>query len=269
MTRAAGGFSQEDRDKITKLLDTACSTDKTVKELKETVATLQGTLKNANEVIDKQSKYINHLHTKINASNYFSDANNQYPRREHMKVRIKKATPELGDDPERIVEEIAKEIESVTRNDKSKETVHINLDRDKDIQRCHFLGNSKQKIVCRFTSYKQRMKFMRNKKIINSATSGKFKEVFIGEDLTPMRGRLVWYMHEKLNHKFHNIHTLNGTIRCKKDPNDRKWIQINNPDDLFKHLDDENEFDLELFNEGLHCFKILSQNPFTSFLSDE
>ena len=269
MTRAAGGFSQEDRDKITKLLETTSSTEKTVKELKDTVAALQGTLKTAKKVINEQTKYINDLHTQINRSNYFSDSNNQYPRREHLKVHIKKATPELGDDPEKIMEQIAREIERSTQIDNSKETVHINLDCDKDIQRCHFLGDSKKKIVCRFTSYKQRMKFMRNKKIINSANSGKFKDVFIGEDLTPMRGRLVWYLHEKLSHRFHNIHTLNGTIRLKKDPNDRKWLTINNPDDLFKHLDDADEFDLKIFNEGLHCFKILSQNSFTSFLNDE
>ena len=269
MTRAAGGFSQEDRDKINKLLETATSTDLTVKELKETVTALKGSLKKANEVINEQTKYINNLHCKINTSNYFSDSNNQYPRREHVKVHIKETTPELGDDPEKIMEVIAKEIERATRNDNTKEAVHINLDCDKDIQRCHFLGDSKKKIVCRFSSYKQRMKFMRNKKIINSANSGKFKHVFIGEDLTPMRGRLVWYMHTKLSHKFHNIHTLNGTIRFKKDLNDRKWTAVNNPDDLFKHLDDESEFDLELFNEGLHCFKILSQNSINSFLSDE
>ena len=262
-------FSQEDRDRITKLLDTATSNEKSLKELKETIEALQGNLKKANEVINQQTRYINNLHTKINTSNYFNDATNQYPRREHVKVHIKVATPELGDDPEKIMEEIAKEIERSTQSDTNKETVHINLDCDKDIQRCHFLGDSKKKIVCRFTSYKQRMKFMRNKKIINSATSGKFKEVFIGEDLTPMRGRLVWYMHTKLSDKFKNIHTLNGTIRCKKDVNDRNWITINNPDDLFKHIDEESEFDLNLFNEGLHCFKILSQNPLTSFSSDE
>ena len=173
----------------------------------------------------------------------------------------------MGDNAENIVKEISNEIERVTENDSDRATVHIDLDCEKDIQRCHFLGNSKKKIVCKFASYKMRMKFMRNKRIINSATTGKFKDVFIGEDLTPMRGRLVWYIHNKLSHKFHNVHTLNGTIRVKKDPSDRDWISINNPDDLFKHLD-EGEFDLELFNAGLHAFKILSPNP-VPFVNDE
>ena len=216
VNRSGGGFTQEDREKIQKLLETASSTDKTVKELKETVSYLQETVEKANQVINKQSKYINNLHAQINLANYISDSNNQYIRREACKVHLKEETPELGNDPEKIMEEIAREIERVSENDENKAAVHINLDCEKDIQRCHFLGKSKKKIVCKFVSYKQRMKFLRNKKIINGATTGKFRNVFIGEDLAPMRGRLVWYIHHKLNHKFHNLHTLNGTIRLKK-----------------------------------------------------
>ena len=264
VNRSGVGFTQDDRDTIQRLLETASSTDKTVKE---TVSSLQRTMKKANQVINEQTNYINELHTQINIANYRSDSNNQYIRRESAKIHMKEATPELGNDPEKIMEEIAQEIERVTENDRNKDTVHINLDCERDIQRCHFLG--KKKIICKFVSYKQRMKFLRNKKIINSATTGKFRNVFIAEDLTPMRGRLVWYIHNKLSHRFHNVHTLNGTIRLKKDPADREWISINNPDDLFKHLDDENEFDLELFNEGLHSFKIMPQKPVSTILIDD
>ena len=269
MTRGGGGFTQQDRDDLKNLLKTTSSTETTVKSLKDAVTSLQTSLKKANQVINTQSKYINDLHLEINKANYRSDSINQYIMREHCKVHIKKDSTELGDDAENILKEIANEIERVTENDSDKATVHIDLDCEKDIQRCHFIGNSKKKIVCKFVSYKKRMKFMKNKRIINSAKTGKFKDVFIGEHLTPMRGRLVWYMHDKLSHKFHNIHTLNGTIRFKKDPSDRDWISVNNPDDLFKHLDQEDEFDLKLFNEGLHTFKILSQNPVPALLDDD
>ena len=107
------------------------------------------------------------------------------------------------------------------------------------------------------------MKFLRNKKFINQQKEGKFKDIFIAEDLTPLRARILWYINQNYSHKFCNIHTMNGMIRMKKNENDAKWLNINNPDDLFKHLtkEEEESFDLKAFNKGLHRFKILPQNP--------
>ena len=106
---------------------------------------------------------------------------------------------------------------------------------------------------------------MLNKKIINSAKEGPFKDIFVAEDLTPMRARLCWYIKEKLSDKFCNVHTLNGSIKIKTSENDKTWIVVNNPDDLFAHLDDESDFDIKLFNKGLHSFKILPQLPVPKF----
>ena len=267
MTRSSGGFTQEDRDVINKLLTKLTKVETKLTKVENTVTSLKGSLREANQVISDQTKTINYLCSQINVANYRSDSNNQYGRREIMRVRG--ITPELGNDPEKIVADIAQEIENATRlaaAGTDKVAVNINLDREKDIQRCHFLGKTTTKLVCKFQSYKQRMKFIRNKKIINSATTGKYKDVFIGEDLTPLRARLVWYIHHKFSHKFCNIHTMNGTIRMKKDANDREWISVNNPDDLFKVLDNENDFDLEFFNKGLHTFKILPQKPLSPIL---
>ena len=50
-----------------------------------------------------------------------------------------------------------------------------------------------------------------------------------------------------------------GLSGWKKNETDTNWLRVNNPDDLFKHLDNESDFDLEEFNEGLHDFQILSQ----------
>lgn len=261
MTRSNGGFTQEDRETINKLL-------KKLTKVEDTVISLKKSLKEAYQVISEQTKTINFLNSQINVANYRIDSNNQYGRREI--IRVRGITPELGNDPEQIIADIAEEIENATRSaaeGTNRVAVNINLDRERDIQRCHFLGKKTTKLVCKFQSYKQRMKFIRNKKIINGATSGKYKDVFIGEDLTPLRGRLVWYLHDKFSHKFCNIHTMNGTIRMKKDANDREWISVNNPDDLFKVLDDQNDFDLEFFNKDLHTFKILPQKPLSPILS--
>ena len=268
MTRgnSGGGFTQADRDSINKVLQKMDDMKISMESLKEKYGEVWSSLKKANQVISNQNKTINHLYSQINIANYRNDAQEQYGRLESLKVL---GTDELGNDAEKIINEIAKEIESSTRlsaeRDHTKTAVHINLNPNSDIQRCHFLGKQRKKVICKFRSYKQRMLFIRNKKIINGAVEGKFKNVFITEDLTALRARLVWFIKNKLSHKFCNVHTMNGTIRMKKSERDNNWIHVNNPDDLFEHLDEE-DFDLKLFNEGLHSFQILPQKSTTSFL---
>ena len=46
------------------------------------------------------------------------------------------------------------------------------------------------------------MKFLRNKKLISDATEGPFKNIFIAEELTLLRYRLVWHIKSKFGHKF-------------------------------------------------------------------
>ena len=267
--KAASGFTQEDRNVMNKLLQN-------VKSLSKEITGLKACLKEAKKVICDQNNVINNVYKDINTSNYRIDSQRQYNCREAM--RVHGITDDLGSDAEKIVQEIAAIIENKTKGtykeSGEKGDVTINLNPDTDIQRCHFLGKRKKKIICRFVSHKQRMKFLRNKRIINSMTKGKFKNIFIAEDLTPMRARLIWYINNELKGSFCNVHTLNGTIKMKRHENDKDWLVVNNPDDLFKHLRDGETFDLDLFNEGLHDFEILQHRApvtlaFNEFLDDD
>ena len=53
-------------------------------------------------------------------------------------------------------------------------------------------------------------------------------------------------------------------IKAKKEGVDSAsdpWISIANPDDLFPHLDEDDEFDIKDFNDGLHGMQILPGMP--------
>ena len=188
--------------------------------------------------------------------NYRNDDLGQYGRRES--IRIHGVTPDLGKDPEQIVLDIVKKIEETAVDDKGNK-IEIGLEK-KHIQRCHFLGTSQNKIICRFIPFKKRMQILLNKKPINSAKTGRYKNIFIAEDLTPLRNRLLWYVKNHCKTKFKNLHTRNGVVRAKKEGKDSAtdpWLTFKNPDELFKHLDEDDEFDLKVFNHKLHVFKVL------------
>ena len=201
-------------------------------------------------------------------TNYRVDAQQQYNRKESLKVL--NLDPEVhGSDAVKIIMDIANEIEAKA-TDKSGNKVNIDLSKD-HIQRCHFLGEKKKKVICKFIPYRMRMKILLNKKVINRAKSGKHKNVFIAEDLTPMRSRLLWFIKNKCKTKFTNLHTRDGVIRLKKegqDSDDDPWLRISNPDDLFPHLDEDDIFNVELFNQDLHGFKLLPDIPEPHFLND-
>ena len=253
------GFTADDRKK----LDAVFAKVNTVSD---SLGTYQTVLKKAVEIIDKQARHICALNSQINITNYRLDAQNQYNRRESM--RALKLNPAVnGSDAVKIMMDIAEEIEAKATN-KDGTKVKINLTEDQ-IQRCHFLSDKKDKVICKFIPYKTRMKILLNKRIINGAKTGKFKDVFITEDLTPMRSRLIWYMKEKCTTKFTKLHTRNGVIRVKKEGQDSDsdpWLRISNPDELFPHLDDDDVFDWKLFNKDLHDFKLLPDIPEPDFL---
>ena len=82
-----------------------------------------------------------------------------------------------GEDAEKIMFDIVEEIEAKAK-DKDGESIKVDLTTD-HIQRCHFLGEKKKKLVCKFIPYRIRMIILLNKRVINGATQGKFKNVFI------------------------------------------------------------------------------------------
>ena len=257
MARGGGGFTDGDRKK----LDAVFSK---VNTMSNSIGTFQTVLKKAVEIIDQQAKHICFLNKEINLSNYRIDAQQQYGRKESMKAYNLK--PEVhGENAVKIMMEIAEEIESKA-TDKDGNKVKIDLSED-HIQRCHFLGENKNKLICKFIPYKMRMKILLNKRVINGATKGKYKDVFIAEDLTPMRSRLVWFMKNRCRTKFTKLHTRDGVIRAKKEGRDSDndpWLLVRNPDDLFKYLDEGDVFDIKEFNAGLHGFKVLPDIPDTN-----
>ena len=246
----AAGFSEEDRKKLSDVLNKVNEFGN-VKEI----------LMKALDVIDNQAKHICFLNTELNRANYRIDAQNQYGRKECLNVNGLDKNLH-GSDAEKIMFDIVDEIEDKGK-DKEGENIKIDM-KAEHIQRCHFLGDSKKKLICKFIPYKIRMKILLNKKVINGAKSGKYKDVFISENLTPMRSRLLWYMKKKCNTKFNKIHSRDGAIKAKIEgrdsPND-PWITVRTPDDLFPHLDEDDEFDFREFNTNLHGIQVLPDMP--------
>ena len=253
-TRSADGFTAEDR----KLLQGMASY---IKKIHCKMSNLQNIVKKDQAIILQQNMEINNLRSMINLQNYRIDAENQYNRRETAKVL--NVNKNLGDDAEKIMIEICKEIDEKAPPYKGTK-VSIDL-QPNDIHRCHFMGEGeKRKIICKFTpaAYKKKMSLMLNKKHVNQARTGKFKSIFVTEDLTPSRTRLVWFIKTYFSEKFHKVHTRNGVIKMKNksdDSNTGTWISVQNPDDLHSLVGDD--FNLELFNKDLYPYKILPYLP--------
>ena len=266
VTRAGNGegFSDDDRNDLRSCLDQ-------LRKMNETVSTLKTNLKNAATVINAQAKTISCLNSQINVLNYRLDAQQQYGRRESWGLEFgKNGVPEeLGNDVEAIVMDVVKEInENATDKDTGRKIDPI-IFKPKHIQRCHFMGN--KRIICKMIPFKVRMQILLNKRVVNGAKTGKYKNVFICEDLTPLRRRLIWYVKNHCKTKFTKVHTRNGVIRAKKvgkDGDGDPWLSFSNPDELFKHLDEGDEFNLEIFNKDLHGFKILPDLPCTEYVAD-
>ena len=256
MGRGGGGsgFSEEDRKKLNDVLDK-------VNNFSDEFGSVKNILIKAIDVIDNQAKHICFLNSELNRVNYRIDAQNQYGRKECLQVDGLDESVH-GSDAEKIMFDIVDEIEDKAKG-KQGEDIKINMKAD-HIQRCHFLGGGKRKLICKFIPYKIRMKILLNKKVINGARSGKYKNVFISENLTPMRSRLLWYMKKKCSTKFTKLHSRDGVIKTKiegSDSQDDPWINVRTPDDLFPHLSDDEDFDFNLFNTNLHGIQILPDMP--------
>ena len=234
---------------------------------------LQDCLSKAIQVIHSQNRIINDSRMGLNLALFNTDANEQHMRKEA--IRVRNVDDFEGLDPEQIIFEIAKEIEK--KSSKNEEKVEINISSD-HIERCHFIGGQakasdgqpkgKKKLICKFGSYKMRMKFIKNKRIINSQTTGKFKNVFIAEDLTPLRSRLLWFIKDRYGHKFKHVHSINGIIKMKanigteEDIKNSKWINVSNISELFAQLDETDDFNLDDYNKGLRkSMQILPDIP--------
>ena len=122
-----------------------------------------------------------------------------------------------------------------------------------EIQRAHRLGkkttnniSKPRPIIVRFISHKKRNKILFAKS--NLKKTQEFSQVFITEDLTPLRSKLLQYIKKECQNDFVLGHTFNGNIRMKrsakkqglieegeKDQGTGVWLTVSSPDDLFNY----------------------------------
>ena len=85
-------------------------------------------------------------------------------------------------------------------------------------------------IICKFVSRQHKDLVMNNKHKIKGT------EIFINEDLTYLRNKLLTYVKKKVpNVSPKSVHSVNGKIACKfSTDSDNKWHHFESPKDLLK-----------------------------------
>ena len=125
---------------------------------------------------------------------------------------------------------------------------------DNEIQRVHRLGQKEETKKIHAQSLqdlchtKKRNEFLINKRELKNIEGR--QHVFVCEDLTPLRYRLLKYMQKSCSDTFTSCYTRNGNIKAKLKTTD-KWVTVTSPDDLLKH-----GIDVDFKQMG--CDKILS-----------
>ena len=133
------------------------------------------------------------------------------------------------------------------------EALNVKLNSELDIQRVHRLGKKKKgpktkprPVIVRFASYRKRMEFMYKKSKLKVHPN--FSVVYLTEDLTSLRAKILKYVKKVGKNQFVLFHTVNGKIRIKQsareagtitnnesDTDTGNWLTIDSPDDLFKY----------------------------------
>jgi len=184
-----------------------------------------------NQLEEKNEQLRDEMVQKPNLLVFNLDRQEQYIRRENIFIYIltygAEENKEDNDDGEKVLFKIADELE-------------IDLE-DNEIQRVHRLGQKRRNIeiprpiIARFVSYKKRNEFLTNKRELKNIEGR--QHVFVCEDLTPLRYKLLKYMQKSCSHTFTSCYTRNGNIKAKLNTSE-KWVTVTSPDDLFKHGSD-------------------------------
>ena len=112
--------------------------------------------------------------------------------------------------------------------------LNIELNPELNIQRVYRLGKKKgtktkqRPVIVRFVSYRKRMEFMYKKSKFNVHLN--FSGVYITEDLTSLRTKMLKYVKEVGKNKFVLLHTVDGKIRVKQSPREARTITNNESD---------------------------------------
>ena len=184
-------------------------------------------LKEENEALSREN---GDLKQRINLNFLATDSQNQYGRKESVRIRNYPEAADRKKDNETALEAVI--------DTASKMGVTIV---EEDIQRCHrigkFKGGQMRPVIVKFRWYKKRMDFLTKKKKLKPDTEGlsiserkeKLKKAtFITEDLTPYRGKVFRFIRDynKNNSLFDIVTTHNGMISIKKNLGDKEWINI-------------------------------------------
>ena len=214
-----------------------------VKILKDDIVLLKDELEISNSNLAAVKSENAQLKQAFTLTNFKLDTLEQYGRRENLRFHNIPESEENKDDGENQVLEIAN-------------ALNIEL-MPSDIQCAHRLGKKRantnptkapnpRPIIVRFQSFKKRNQFLYAKPSLKKNEN--YKNVFISEDLTPLRAKLLLYIKHHCEDKFVQCHTINGKIRFKKsavmeglplddngkDPVTGKRMTVTSPDELFK-----------------------------------
>ena len=90
-------------------------------------------------------------------------------------------------------------------------------------------------IIARFLSFKKRNDFLFSKSKLK--TSERFPDIYLTEDLTQLRYKLLNYVRTKCGDKFVMCHTYNGKIKMKEcGKEEGNWIIVASPKHVSKLL---------------------------------
>ena len=177
-----------------------------------------------NQLEEKKEQLRDEMVQKTNLLVFQLDRQEQYIRRENILIYGVEENKDDNDDGEKVLFKIADELE-------------IDLE-DNEIQRVHRLGqkrsNNENPIIARFVSYKKRNEFFTNKRELKNIEGR--QHVFVCEDLTPLRYKLLKYTQKSCSHTFTSCYTRNGNIKAKLKTTE-KWVTITSPDDLKHGID--------------------------------
>ncbi|KAK7458966.1 hypothetical protein BaRGS_00039022, partial [Batillaria attramentaria] len=176
---------------------------------------------------------------------YNADANEQYSRRETIRIfgvpESKATISDSGGDGAEVTDDAGEDVEAKVL--KIFQDCGANIKPD-DISVVHRTGQRKRRggrsILVRFVSRKKKQEVMRAKKSLKD--KGGYAKVFINEDLTPLRTKLLHYT--RALDVVERAWTSEGKIWAVKKrsvpgsghPTVNRPVCIENPDDLFDKL---------------------------------
>ena len=168
------------------------------------------------DTLNKHDVAINKLQAQVRNVSHVNDSLNQYYRPEN--VRISNVPEAEDEDLTKTLIEIADSIGVVIKPD--------------NIDAIHRIGPKRQgearQIIARFVYREPRFQLLKNRADLRKTE--RFKNIYISEDLTQLKFKLLYYVKKQGNVK--SLFSKEGRIHCTLD--DDSKVTIDTPDDLFK-----------------------------------